>query len=52
MFCKGPYPKEAARIAKLTPEEELFMVLVRLRVGLTITVSSYLINFQSPILGQ
>ena len=37
MFSKDPYPKKAARIAKLTPEEELFMVLVRLRVGLTIT---------------
>ena len=37
MFSKDPYPKKAARIAKLKPEEELFMVLVRLRVGLTIT---------------
>ncbi|XP_022800958.1 uncharacterized protein LOC111338708 [Stylophora pistillata] len=36
MFSKNPYPKKAARIAKLTPEE-LFMVLERLRVGLTIT---------------
>jgi len=35
MFSKDPYPKRAARIAKLTPED-LFMVLVRLRVGLTI----------------
>ena len=32
MFSKDSYPKKAARIAKLTPEEELFMVLVRLRV--------------------
>ena len=37
MFSKDPYPKKAARIAKLKPEEELIMVLVRLRVGLTIT---------------
>ena len=37
MFSKDPYPKKAARIAKLKPEKELFMVLVRLRVGLTIT---------------
>ena len=37
MCSKDPYPKKAARIAKLTPEEELFMVLVRLRVGLTVT---------------
>lgn len=37
MFSKHPYPKKAARIAKLTAEEELFMVLVRLRVRLTIT---------------
>ena len=34
MLSKDPFPKKAARIAKLTPEEELFMVLVRLRVGL------------------
>jgi len=37
MFAKDPYPKKAAGIAKLTPEEELFMGLVLLRVGLTIT---------------
>lgn len=30
MFSKDPYPKKAARIAKLKPEEELFMVLARL----------------------
>ena len=36
MFSKDPSPKKAAKMAKLTAEE-LFMVLVRLRVGLTIT---------------
>ena len=32
LFSKDPFPKRAARIAKLTSEEELFMVLVRSRV--------------------
>ena len=38
MFSKDPQSKKAAKVAKLTPDEELFMVLVRLREGLiTIT---------------
>lgn len=37
MSSKDPSPKKAARMTKLTSEEELFMVLVRLRVGLIIT---------------
>ena len=37
MSSKDPSPKKAARMTKLTSEEELFMVLVLLRVGLTIT---------------
>ena len=38
MISKNRAPRNKATvIAKLTPEEELFMVLVGLRVGLTVT---------------
>ena len=38
MFSKSRAPtNKSTRMAKLTPEEELFMVFVRLRVGLTVT---------------